>query len=79
MAPGNSEWCNMSEIFSEITALVYSSNADSLIITGDFNARTGNLDDFVHSIDKCKTRENLDTTINNHGRDLIDLVRDCFL
>ena len=61
------------------------------MLLGDFNARTSKLEDFVSKegstfIDDItetsytpKNRENFDSTVNNHGKCLIELCKTCNL
>ena len=53
--------------------MVYTfSDVDSLFICGDFNARIGNLQDADQVLDGISDRQNIDNTINNHGKSLSD-------
>ena len=49
------------------------------ILCGDFNARTGNLKDYITNIDGTSERQNIDQRINANGEDLIDFIKDCQL
>ncbi|CAB3996549.1 Hypothetical predicted protein, partial [Paramuricea clavata] len=72
----------------ENEAIMFSTKGDVMSI-GDFNARTSKLEDFVSTEgnkhvyqfnqDKFnkKKRENFDTTINNHGKRLIEFCKNC--
>ena len=48
-----------------------------ILICGDFNARIRNLNDNLENTEPVPQRENLDTVINSHGRQLVDFLRDC--
>ena len=63
----------------------YSDKGD-VMLTGDFNARSSKLEDFIsndgnkHLNDfnrnnNQKSRENFDSTINNHGKRIIDICK----
>jgi hypothetical protein len=61
------------------------------MLLGDFNARTSKLEDFVSKEGSTfigditetsytpKNRENFDSTVNNHGKCLIELCKTCNL
>jgi endonuclease/exonuclease/phosphatase family metal-dependent hydrolase len=62
-----------------------------VILIGDFNARTGKLEDFISTdgnrhiqnlvqddLDQTK-RENFDNTVNSHGKHLLELCKNCDL
>ena len=85
--PESSKYCNK-EIYDEISAdLLARSNSNSpVIMIGDFNSRTGDLQDFEDTDEKHikhtvgrktfpKLRKNQDQTINNMGRNLIELCK----
>ena len=48
VAPVNSNWNNIDEIYQEVTSTMYShASYDAVYLMADFNARIGNLDDFI--------------------------------
>ena len=48
------------------------------MICGDFNARIGSLNDMSNdTLNNLPPRKNIDTTINSHGKQLVDFLRDC--
>ena len=49
-------------------------NQGPFLIMGDFNARTGNEEDFITGVDNIPSRSNVDKIVNNHGQCLIDLL-----
>ena len=76
------------EIFEELeNDLVYFSSKGNLLILGDLNARTSKLTDFVssegnkHIINSSEDsltpleRQNFDSSINNHGKKLIEICK----
>ena len=52
------------------------SDADLLIICGDFNARLGNLNDAINSVDDILPRIVIDNTKNNHGESLQEFLHE---
>jgi hypothetical protein len=79
-----------SELFDQLEeeTIIFSGKGDVILI-GDFNARTSKLDDFV-STDGNKhiqnltqdnsnetKRENFDNIINDHGKNLIEICKNC--
>lgn len=83
------------DYFAELSTLVERySQLGNVFVTGDMNARTGKLTDFVHHsgndcVHPCAcdcttewtppTRSSKDTTVNEYGRELIELCRSCNL
>ena len=80
------------EIFEEFeNDIIRFSSRGNVITLGDFNARTNKLDDFVSSEGSelihdtsenslCPTeRQNFDSVINNHGKQLIEICKNCDL
>ena len=80
------------EIFNELeNDIIYFSSKGNILLLGDFNARTGKLDDFIskegnsfindvseNSFTPTK-RENFDSMLNKHGKQLIEICRNCNL
>ena len=78
-------------IFTNIQSdiLNYSKNDDCVILVGDFNARASTISDFVETVgDKylansynasliSYSRNNQDSHLNNHGKNLLDLCKSC--
>ena len=80
------------EIFEEFeNDIIRFSSRGNVITLGDFNARTNKLDDFVSSEgselihDTSENslypteRQNFDSVINNHGKKLIEICKNCDL
>ena len=78
------------EIFDELESdigLIYFNSKGNTMILGDFNGRTNTLEDyvpkdgnnFINDVSDIslhpKIRQNFDTTINNHGRQLINICK----
>ena len=65
---------NCEELYDELLLQLYVNvNYDSVVFVGDLNARTGDLKDHCN-FDKLPQRVNVDTAVNNHGRDLINFL-----
>ena len=48
------------------------------MIGGDFNAKISSLNDMSNdTLTNLPPRKNIDTTINSHGKQLVDFLRDC--
>ncbi len=45
-----------------------------LCITGDFNDRFGLIDDFIEGVDEAPMLYIVDTTVNQHGKLLCELL-----
>ena len=65
-------------MFSYLTSELYTNAyADSIIICGDLNARTGSCQDTIPEIDvNILPRINLDESVNSHGKSLIEFLKD---
>ena len=84
--PENSYYCN-EDLYIEISAHLTRSNSNSpVILIGDLNSRTGEIQDFEdtdkkhtkHTIGRqtfLKPRKNQDKTVNNMGQQLIELCK----
>ena len=75
---GSARGRDASSFFTHLLQTVYLySETDKLLILGDFNARIGILEDTCDSFDDVPPRKiNIDTTINQHGREFIDFMLD---
>ena len=63
--------------FTHLTNETYRhSDADSIFICGDLNARIGDKLDHISEIDDIPPRKNIDHTVNQHGNSLLDFVKD---
>ncbi|CAB3986903.1 Hypothetical predicted protein [Paramuricea clavata] len=80
------------EIFEEFeNDIIHFSSKANVIALGDFNARTSKQEDFVSNEGNeyipdtsensfyLKDRQNFDTSINNHGKKLIEICKTCDL
>ena len=78
LPPENSTWGHNSDLFfTHLTSVVYASHSsDIILITGDFNARVGNLPDYINEIEETLKREALDVTKNSHGDSLVEFLKD---
>lgn len=78
LPPEYSPWGRDSaSFFAQLSSAVYaSSNSDMLLICGDFNARIGNMDDFIIDVDELTARESIDNVKNKHGEALIEFLKD---
>ena len=79
LPPENSPWGRDSfGFYNHLLKLVYMySEVDSFIILGDLNSRIGNLKDYMEECDSLPARAiNIDNTVNNHGRELIEFLCD---
>ena len=65
---------NCEELYDELLLQLYVNVIyDSVVFVGDLNARMGDLKDHC-DFDKLPPRVNVDTAVNNHGRDLINFL-----
>lgn len=66
--------------FTKLLEQVYTyQNIGPVYILGDFNARCGDLTDYVEGVDEIIGREVIDNVTNDHGHHLIDFLFDtCF-
>jgi exonuclease III len=80
------------ELFDKLQEdIITFSGKGDVIIIGDFNARTGKLNDFIETdgnkyiqnlnsnFSHNSKRENFDNKINNHGKHLIEICKNCNL
>ena len=80
------------EIFEEFEKdIIHFSSKANVTTLGDFNARTSKQEDFVSNEGNeyipdtsensfyLKERQNFDTSINNHGKKLIEICKTCDL
>ena len=81
LPPENSPYsCNSTDFFSHImTQLYINYDADFVLVCGDFNCRTGRLQDVIMDIDDVTSRDILDEQKNNFGEILIDFLHDAKL
>ena len=77
LLPENSKYGQQTEnILNSLTVDIYqNSEADSILICGDFNVRTGNLDDCL-DVDNVEKRINVDENVNSQGHKLLNFVSD---
>jgi hypothetical protein len=74
---GSTRGRDAQSFFAHLLAQIYlHSDADSLIIAADFNARIGNLSDILNGLDSIPERRVLDRNINQHGHDCIEFLND---
>ena len=78
LPPESSTWGRNSDVFFiHLTSVLYASQeSDIVLITGDFNARVGNMSDCINDLDDIPKREILDDVKNSHGDSLIDYLKD---
>ena len=79
LPPEDSPWGrNADNFFNHLLSLVYTytCNVENVLICGDFNARVGNLNDFVQSVDNLPQRNHIDTCKNSHGQVLVDFLQE---
>ena len=78
LPPDNSIWGRDAAAFlSHLIALLYmTSNDDLVVLCGDFNARLGNFNDFIHGVDNIKERKVIDVKHNKHGESLMEFLKD---
>lgn len=63
--------------FANLLVQIYlHSDADSLFIAADLNARIGNLSDILNGVDSIPERRVLDRNVNQHGHDFIEFLND---
>ena len=81
LPPENSPYsCNSTDFFSYmLTQLYMNYDADFVLICGDFNCRTGRLQDAIIDIDDIQCRDILDEQKNNFGEIFIDFLHDAKL
>ena len=78
LPPENSPWGrNAQSFFAHILSLIYMYNdCDFMMITGDFNARIGNLQDTLAEIDSIPNRTLIDSVKNQHGIEFIEFLNE---
>ena len=78
LPPENSPWGrDASAFFCRLLSLVYQfSEVDAIYIGGDINARIGNLEDFIPTIDSIPQRAAIDDFVNKHGETFLEFLRD---
>ncbi len=65
------------EFYDCLTRFIYAyNNCDHIVLGGDYNARLGQLCDYIPDIDDIPTRTPIDPTKNKHGECLIDFCKD---
>ena len=76
LPPEHSKWGrNAENVFSHILGEVYKfSNVDLILLAGDLNSRIGDKRDCIEEIDHIKSRNIIDTNVNNHGQAFIDFL-----
>ena len=66
---------NATGYFTHLIGEIYrQDNIDLSIYAGDFNARTGKINDYIEDIDEIGAREFKDLTSNQHGSAFIELL-----
>ena len=82
LPPENSVWGrNSQEFLSHVLSNIYINNeCDSIVVSGDFNARIGSLDDLTDFDDvNIIKRHVIDKTINQHGHSFIEFLKEAKL
>ena len=76
LPPEESVWGRDSNtFFSHLLSLIYlHSECDHVFICGDINARIGNMNDFLTTVDTISDRIIMDNVKNAHGESLIDFL-----
>ena len=76
LPPEDSPWGrNADDFFNHLLSLIYMyDDADNIFISGDLNARVGDLQDYVQFVDDIPARNVVDYTRNSHGQCLIDFL-----
>ena len=78
MPPENSNYGRDSQAFYDhlLNVIYQTENADVFMLGGDFNARVGNILDFVLDIDDVPERMAIDMVKNAHGEALIEFLKE---
>ena len=78
LPPESSIWGRNSDaFFSHLLSLIFLySETQCILLAGDFNARIGDLEDFIEEIDKIPKKTCIDKVKNSHGNALIDYLKD---
>ena len=78
LPPINSVYSSESvEFFNHLTQQLYlNADAEMIIICGDFNGRVGNVNDVIEGVDNIPLRRNLDDTLQGHGEELLNFIKD---
>ena len=78
LPPQHTKYGNDPDLFFEcMTQLIYMFNdLDCVIIGGDYNARTGNMQDYIADIDEISERQSVDPVTNKHGDCFMEFLRD---
>jgi hypothetical protein len=78
LPPENSPWGRDAvSFYAHLLSQVYIyDQVDSIVFCGDFNSRVGNLSDCIEGIDEVSDRKCIDEVVNQHGRSLIDFLKE---
>jgi len=78
LSPDSSPWGrDATGYFAHLLSQMYLlDDIDSIIVCGDFNSRIGNLIDHIKDTDSLPDRTVIDTIVNQHGKALIDFLKE---
>lgn len=78
LPPENSPWGrDASSLFAHLLTQIYQySEADAIVICGDFNARIGKTNECNDCVDNIPHRSSTDDTQNQHGKSFLDFLND---
>ena len=78
LPPENSTWGRDSlSFFSHLLSQIYLLNEiDAIVVCGDLNSRVGKLDDYIPDVDELSCRKIVDNIVNQHGKGLIEFLKE---
>ena len=76
LPPQESAWSDATNFYAHLMTKLHEFNCYDIFICGDFNARIGNLADYIDRVDDLPSRKVIDNEKNSHGNMLIEFLKD---
>ena len=78
LPPNNSLWGRDADrFFAHILSVLYTCiDYDQIILTGDYNARIGNMRETIHDLDDPPERQVIDSVKSGHWESFVDFLKD---